>query len=103
MDIKAMRQSFIQKVSWGPTRITFADAIKAFDDAALAAGFGETIAPASYSPCPDALPIPVSAESLEAQVLSQAKAKGRSKKEPDVMGLDDVQENEEVLKKLGVK
>lgn len=105
MDVTALRQVFVQKVSWGPTKISFSDAIRALDEALLEAGFGERVVPSSYTPASDAIGVPVaiSASELVTQVFNEVKKKGRKVKEEEVMGLDEHQENADIITKMGIR
>lgn len=105
-DVAKARQLFVTKVSWGPTRIGFGEAIKAFDEVMAELGFGETVAPSSYSPALDGLSVPLhatSADDLEKQVLAEVtKGKTKKKRQEDLDGmqLDPDQENAHVLENM---
>lgn len=107
MDVHKARKLFVEKVSWGPSRIMFGDAIRAFDEVMVAMGYGDTPGQTTYSPVPDTAGLPLTmnnADELEVYVKEQSKLGKRVKKnEPEVMDLDEHQENADVLKKLGVK
>jgi hypothetical protein len=90
MDLKAIRKSFVEKVSWGPGKITYGEAIAAFDHVMAEYGLSGTDAPSSYSPVPDGLSIPVTPRFVK-----------RGKVE-DSMALDSDQENAAAIKALGV-
>jgi len=88
VNIEALRKAFVERVSWGPSKVPFGDAIAFFDQAAEAVGL---VVPTTQ--VPDTAPTASDATT----------PRRKTRVEDSGMVLEDEQENGEALKKVGVK
>lgn len=103
IDVEKLRYTFVAAISWGPTRVSFGDAIAAFDAALAHVGYEGKAVQTSYSPVVDSLDVTLKARDssdLEKQVLQQARAGRKPRKEDDGMQLDEHQDNAEAIENL---